>query len=368
QVLIEWFSNVLHHHQPFPQLCQNIANDWINNRNYRHADKQIILSFILKTNSSVENLNNKFSDNDIQLFLIIRGLLSSEVLLIAFKKRYRVNYGVNPNIYFNRLMAVPFRAKDIVADRTEFGHPDVALVLTHLSYYYSGLNDEQLTQCFNRLIAEETDPASIYDQWILYEKDDDIPTNIKQWKGVNLIDYQQRTQYLFPTFRYNILVINYFLNYFVFPREAKQFSHKLISSAWDLSSSARSKIITGFSGTNDTQLLLPIHILQYDLSELQKTDAIVVNNLLQAENENYQFLPINATSNEILNQIVKHKERINVILDVGALFIDGNNQDIAIKWLHLSDKNKIDYAVYFDSDSIIVCDGQFHHHGFEICC
>ncbi|CAF1334201.1 unnamed protein product [Rotaria sordida] len=356
----------LQSHQPFPQLCQNIANDWINNRNYRHANKQIILSFILKTNSSVENLNNKFSDNDIQLFLIIRGLLSSEVLLIAFKKRHRVNYGVNPNIYFNRLMAVPFRAKDIVADRTEFGHPDVALVLTHLSYYYSGLNDEQLTQCFNRLIAEETDPASIYDQWILYEKDDDIPTNIKQWKGVNLIDYQQRTQYLFPTFRYNILVINYFLNYFVFPREAKQFPHKLISSAWDLSSSARSKIITGFSGTNDTQLLLPIHILQYDLSELQKTDAIVVNNLLQAENENYQFLPINATSNEILNQIVKHKERINVILDVGALFIDGNNQDIAIKWLHLSDKNKIDYAVYFDSDSIIVCDRQFHHHRFEI--
>jgi len=40
---------------------------------------------------------------------------------------------------------------------------------------------------------------------------------------------------------YNILVINYFLNHFVFSREAKQFPHKLISSAWDLSSSARSK-------------------------------------------------------------------------------------------------------------------------------
>ena len=38
---------------------------------------------------------------------------------------------------FNRLMAVPFRAKDVAADRTEFGHPDVALVLTQLSYYYS---------------------------------------------------------------------------------------------------------------------------------------------------------------------------------------------------------------------------------------
>jgi hypothetical protein len=96
-----------------------------------------------------------------------------------------------------------------------------------------------------------------------------------------------------------------------------------------LSSSARSKIITGFSGTNDTQLLLPIHIRQDDLPELQKTDAIVVNNLLKAENENYQSLTINASTDEILNQLINHKLAINVILDVGALFIDGSNQNIA---------------------------------------
>jgi hypothetical protein len=61
-----------------------------------------------------------------------------------------------------------------------------------------------------------------------------------------------------------MLVINYFLNHFEFP-------HKLIVSAWDLSSSDRLKIITGFIGTNDTQLLLTVHIRQYDLPELQKT-------------------------------------------------------------------------------------------------
>ncbi|CAF1598266.1 unnamed protein product [Adineta ricciae] len=162
-----------------------------------------------------------------------------------------------------------------------------------------------------------------------------------------------------------MLVINYFLNYFVFPREAKQFPHKLVSSAWDLSSSARSKIITGFSGTNDTQLLLPIHIRQDDLPELQKTDAIVVNNLLKAENEYYQSLAINASTDVILNQLVTHQLKINVILDVGALFIDGSNKEIATKWLALSDRNRIDYAVYFKSDSIFVCDRQDHEHRFE---
>jgi hypothetical protein len=351
---------------PFPTLCKNIANDWINNRNYRPVDTEIILSFVLKTGSSVEPLVGKFPPNDVQLFLIIRGLLSSEVLLVALKKRYRVNYGVNSNPSFNRLMAVPFRAKDVVADRTEFGHPDVALVLTHLTYYYSGLNSFQLTQCFNRLNDEESDPALIYDQWILYEEDNYIPTSIKQWKGVNLKDYQQTSGLLFPALKCNMLVINYFLNHFVFPREAKQFPHKLVASAWDLSSSARSKIITGFSGTNDTQLLLPAHIRQYDLPELKKTDAIVISNLLQPANGSYEPLPINVASNEILNRITNRKERINVILDVGALFIDKTNQQIAVEWLTLSDKNKINYAVYFDSDSIVVCDRQFNQQRFEI--
>jgi hypothetical protein len=88
--------------------------------------------------------------------------------------------------------------------------------------------------------------------------------------------------------------------------------------------------------------LLPIHTRQYDLPELQKTDAIVVNNILQAENESYQSLSIDATSNEILNKILIYQEMVNVILDIDALSIDGTNQDIAVKSLNLSSKKKID--------------------------
>ncbi|CAF2635454.1 unnamed protein product [Rotaria sp. Silwood2] len=166
--------------EPFALLCQKVANDWVDSRNYLYEEKSIILSFILESDSSIEYLINRFPCLHTQLFLIARGLLSSEVLLIAFKKRYRVNYGVNSNITFNRLMAVPFRAKDVVADRTEFGHPDVALVLTQLSYYYSGLNNSQLSQCFKRLNEEENDPVSIYDQWTLYEDEKYIPKTIRQ--------------------------------------------------------------------------------------------------------------------------------------------------------------------------------------------
>ncbi|CAF3941269.1 unnamed protein product [Rotaria sp. Silwood1] len=351
-------------HEPFETLCEHIVNHWLSEKNYRQTDQKLISSFILHPNLSVETLINRFPPNNIQLFLIFRGLLSSEVLFVALKKRYRVNFGVNQSRYSSRLMAVPFRAKDVAAENTEFGHPDVAIVLTQLSYYYSGLSDSQMLQCFDRLNQEERDPALVYEEWISQENRHNVSPSIEHWKGVNLKDYQQRTRYLFPTLRYNMLVINYFLNNFVFPREAKQFPHKLVCSAWDLSSSSREKIITGFSGTNDTQLLLPIHIRQYDLPELQKTDAIVLNNLLQSNNEYYQSLPISASSVEILKLIINNKSMINVILDVGALFIDETNLQIATEWLNLSDKTKIDYAVYFQSDSIFVCNRRCQHHAF----
>lgn len=69
--------------------------------------------------------------------LILNGLLQFDVLKLMLQKRWRVNYGINKK--GPRKMAVPFRAKDVAAELTEFGHPDVAIGFTHLSYYYSGL-------------------------------------------------------------------------------------------------------------------------------------------------------------------------------------------------------------------------------------
>lgn len=78
-----------------------------------------------------------FTTIEQNIILILSGLLRFEVLKLALMRRYRVNYGVNEKGH--RKMAVPFRAKDVAAEMTEFGHPDVAICLTQLSYYYSGL-------------------------------------------------------------------------------------------------------------------------------------------------------------------------------------------------------------------------------------
>lgn len=88
----------------------------------------------------------KFSGTEKNTLMILSGLLRFDVLKLVLMKRWRVNYGVNPKS--SRKTAVPFKAKDVAAEMTEFGHPDVAICLTQLSYYYSGLFWMEL--CFLR--------------------------------------------------------------------------------------------------------------------------------------------------------------------------------------------------------------------------
>lgn len=83
-----------------------------------------------------DNILKNFSLREQNILLTLSGLLRFEVLKLVLMRRWRVNYGVNEK--GNRKMAIPFKAKDVAAELTEFGHPDVSLCFTYLSYYYSG--------------------------------------------------------------------------------------------------------------------------------------------------------------------------------------------------------------------------------------
>ena len=74
-------------------------------------------------------------------------------------------------------------------------------------------------------------------------------------------------------------VIDFWLDEVVFPVEAKCFPQKIASTAWDLCSDHG--ITTGFSGTDDTRLLLPLTIEQKNLPGLACTNGIVLRNLLK---------------------------------------------------------------------------------------
>ncbi|KAN0080285.1 Protein of unknown function (DUF3638) domain containing protein [Tylopilus felleus] len=149
------------------------------------------------------------------------------------------------------MLGVPYRAKDVPAQRAEFGHQDVAIILTCLCYYYGGLSDEQLKLSFEILLKQD-DPSLDYNLWV--EICPSVPECL------------------------NRATVDFYISNIVFPREAKEFPSKLSCS--------------GFSGTNDGQYLLPLHITQHDPDHQQGTNAKVLSYLLQPENKHYMCMTL----------------------------------------------------------------------------
>ena len=237
--------------------------------------------------------------------------------------------------------------------RAEFGHPDVSIALTCLSYYYGGLTNEQVVQCFD-LLTKLDNPDIEYDQWV--EFGEGIPAALRQINGVNMNDDTQVEEHLVPLFSRNTRVIDFYLSQVVFPRAAKEFQSKLSTSAWDLVED-KSNVTTGFSGTNDNRYLLPTSITQEDPVCQLSTNALVLQYLLQPENNHYECTEgINGereSAKGFLHRLVRHAPEIRVLLDVGAQMLELQNEDLVRHWLSL--KPHISAAIFFnESDHLTV--------------
>ncbi|KAI0253215.1 hypothetical protein BJV78DRAFT_1302727 [Lactifluus subvellereus] len=286
--------------------------------------------------------------------LLLRGLLVEGNGILGYvlkERRWRVDYGLDP---VRTLLAVPYRAKDVPSLRAEFGHPDVAIALTCLSYYYNGLKKEQVLLCFE-LLDKIDNPEMEYDDWVESEKDD-IPEALRQLNGVNTEDDTQVDESLVPLFSRNTRVVDFYLSHVVFPRAAKEFKSKLSTSAWDLVED-KANVTTGFSGTNDNQYLLPTSITQEDPVSQLSTNALVLKYLLQPENDHYECTAGDNGEREsaadFLKRLVKQRPEIRVLLDVGAQMLELQNDELARHWLDL--RPDVSAAVFFnDWDDLTV--------------
>ncbi|PVH87759.1 hypothetical protein DL98DRAFT_544883 [Cadophora sp. DSE1049] len=282
--------------------------------------------------------------------LLLRGLFAAGVLEFVFaKKRWRVNYGLDPS---RSMLAVPYHAKDNPSPRSEFSHPDTAIALTCLSYYYGGLTDEQIHDSFEELLLSDQSQEE-YVRWIQYSED--FPKKFKRLAGVNLRDKHQCTQELFPSLRHSKGLIDYYLEHLVFPKEMKEFSNKLSSSGWEI---AREKAhpTTSFSGTNDSKYMLPIPIKQCELPEQLSTNAEVLACLLQPENiYDTVYAPrveaLDAAA--LLDIAVNMDPPIRVLLDVGAQLLE-DNERIASNWLEKVSPDYTQAVVFIHDDDIYV--------------
>ncbi|KAI9433421.1 hypothetical protein BJY52DRAFT_1160284 [Lactarius psammicola] len=285
--------------------------------------------------------------------LLLRGLLADGDGIFGYvlmERRWRVDYGLDPR---RTLLAVPYRAKDVPSLRAEFGHLDVAIVLTCLSYYYGGLTKEQVLQCFN-LLAKLDNPDMEYNEWV--ESGKDVPYLLQQINGVNTDDDTQIDEHLVPLFSRNTRVIDFYLSQVVFPRAAKVFPFKLSATAWDLVED-KSNVTTGFSGTNDNRYLLPTSITQEDPVSQLSTNALVLQYLLQPENSHYECTEGDNGEREsaeaFLRRLISHDPEIRVLLDVGAQMLELQNEELARCWLSL--RPHISAAIFFDeSDHLTV--------------
>ncbi|KAB5592331.1 kinase-(PK-like) protein [Ceratobasidium theobromae] len=283
--------------------------------------------------------------------LLTRGLLAMGILAFALKNRhYRVDYGLDPS---RSLLAVPYRAKDIPSVRAEFGHPDVAVTLTCLSYYYKGLTKDQVEQCFELLYKLDNPPLE-YEQWVL--RNESTPSHLRQLNGVNIKDREQFKYCIMPIFSHNSATIDFFLSSVVFPKAAKEFPLKLSTSGWDLAG-RKPHVTTGFSGTNDNRYLLPTSIEQADPVDQLSTNALVLTYLLQPENNHYLCMSNESgetfSTKEFLRELVSQNPEVRVLLDVGAQMLELQNEELARRWLEL--RPEIEAAVYFnEGDEIVV--------------
>jgi hypothetical protein len=309
-----------------------------------------VIDFVTSADPSdalIKHIRSYCSDESasvMQTVLILRGLIGSDVLMHSLKeRRWRVQYGLD--LRRSRL-AIPFRAKDSPSPRSEFGHPDVIILLTCLSYYYAGLDLEMVTQVLQSLVSSEA-PEVTYANWVrpCWE---DIPSSLRTINGINLQDEEPLRAQLFPFLRYNKAVIDFYLNVFIFPTHAKEFPSKISTSGWDIAMQ-KPNPTTGFSGTNDGRFLLPVTIKQTDRDAQLHTNAKVLACILEEENCNVVHYPNFIGAISLLDRIHSLPSRPTVILDVGAQILDMSNEAFSRIWLKMYQDNPVvKAAVFFD--------------------
>jgi hypothetical protein len=290
-----------------------------------------------------------FPDNQSarQALYLLRGLLVHRILLLSLKKRWNVQYGLHPE---RDPIAVPFHAKGVPSDQAEWGHPDVAILFTILSFYCGGVEITQLRQCLDHLVKSD-DPSAEYDRWT---RNSNIPDVLRDWNLIN-VDDETQLENIHIHLRFQVVVIDYFLNHFVFPRHAKQFQVKLQASGWDIplfSPGTRSSALTtGFSGTNDNKTMLPLTIKQDDLPALSHTNAEVLSSLLQERNRHYVVAKNqqgkHLSETEFLQLL--HRMGIRVLIDAGAFILEMDNLALAKEWLKVF--HEAPAVIYFNRDN-----------------
>ena len=269
----------------------------------------------------IEELLSKPENEELaNVIFALKGILSHKILFHVLSYRHRVNYGLDtlPSGELRKSIAIPFRAKDEPAVRSEFSHPDIMIGFTLLSYVYQGLSFQQLNQCLTRLYQTCREFSAVLTQW------DPIFTGRENISTDAALGYANRL-------RSNRQAIFFYCNHFVFPNGTKQFTIKVSGNAETL---VRHAVMQGFSGTEGRKMIMPLrtHSHNYDEQANGKMMHIVMRD------KNKAVHPVDYDSSEqllghflgyIKSNISSPTARCCVLIDAGALITGLSNKDVA---------------------------------------
>jgi len=293
--------------------------------------KDRIKEFIINPCTPANTINESelLHQDHFQDLLVLRGLLGYEILIHCLKLRHNIDYGVVAN--HKTLMAIPFRAANLPKLRSEFAQPDCSVVFTVLSYYNIGLTRDQVMDTFTSLLScGPSFQQQVYKEiFELREKSNKKETNILQ--SINLVDKldlanEEQVDLLYHLYRKNMLLINFWLGYVLFPTATMVFPGKLMASSWNLTDSRTSHLRCGFSGTDDACILLPYPLVYQppDAPSLKATNGKMLEYLMKKAT----FCSISIQPGEDIESVLADmalEKDVDALIDAGALL---NNHPI----------------------------------------
>lgn len=305
--------------------------DWVQN----HPALSQIRSYIVDPEVH-DNVTSCLSTDHQHDVLVLRGLLAGGLLAACLQKRHRVDFGINRD--GEKRIAIPFRAADVPAARSEFAHPDCAIVLSCLAYYSDGLDAAQLADTFRELLrlGKESKKRQ-YAAWFELSKSR-MGENADRLDLVDKLDLENMSQFE----QLVVETINFYLRHLVFPEEMQYFPERMTATSWNLAENDGRQVV-GFSGTNDNHRILPRQVRQFffDQSstietplkrnwlELFGTNGMMVERILEHTLLCRRLSSTQSVSKALLSFVRESRPVVGALIDAGALLAGVENKDFA---------------------------------------
>eukprot|EP00892_Ulva_mutabilis_P010228 jgi/Ulvmu1/7578/UM038_0001.1 len=277
--------------------------------------------------------------------LALRGLLGMQVLEHTLQRRHRVDFGLTDRVGPGETrMAVPFRACDTPSERAEFKHPDAAIAKTHLAYYQAGIRQEQLRDALQAVLSlpllqgEQVFREAVAQsrRHVLTAAEMGELHGIDELTKIDLTNTAQ-SKTLQKFLSHNFLIINFWLDACVLPRETRQFPGSLRCNAWHAATNESGKVV-GFSGTVDNRGLLPLQVQVQDTGDrgIRGANGRMISTLLLSQTCSFvaldEHLPAKASAtSRVSMQVLQFAidQGANAIIDAGAQLADMELRDVA---------------------------------------